>query len=165
MVAPAAYGCLRVLAGAPAILRADAARPAAPYGAAVGDVMPGRAMVWGRADRPARLVVEWDTTDAFRNARRIVGPAASAERGLTARVDLIGLPAGQRIAYRVLFQDLADPKLVSLPVTGTFRTPDATRPGDVTLAWSADTVGQGWGINPEWGGLKLYETMRRATPD
>ena len=33
------------------------------------------------------------------------------------------------------------------------------------MAWSADTVGQGWGINPEWGGLRLYETMRRAQPD
>jgi alkaline phosphatase D len=35
----------------------------------------------------------------------------------------------------------------------------------VTLAWSADTVGQGWGLNPEWGGLRMYETMRRAEPD
>jgi alkaline phosphatase D len=26
-------------------------------------------------------------------------------------------------------------------------------------------VGQGWGINPEWGGLRLYETMLRAEPD
>ncbi|HET6898791.1 MAG TPA: alkaline phosphatase D family protein, partial [Vicinamibacteria bacterium] len=162
---PAAYGGLRVLGGgAPAIVRAEGARPAAPYGAAVGDVVPGRAMVWSRADRPARLVVEWDTTDGFRNIRRVVGPAASAETGLTARVDLTGLPAGQRIAYRVLFQDLADAKLSSLPVTGTFRTPAASA-ADVTLAWSADTVGQGWGINPEWGGLKLYEVMRRATPD
>ena len=38
-------------------------------------------------------------------------------------------------------------------------------PGDVTLAWSADTVGQGWGINTEWGGLRLYDTMRRVEPD
>ena len=33
------------------------------------------------------------------------------------------------------------------------------------LAWSADTVGQGWGINREWGGLRMYETMRQARPD
>ena len=33
---------------------------------------------------------------------------------------------------------------------------------DVTIAWSADTVGQGWGINPDWGGLRLYETMLKA---
>ena len=33
------------------------------------------------------------------------------------------------------------------------------------LAWSADTVGQGWGINREWGGMRIYETMRQARPD
>jgi alkaline phosphatase D len=31
--------------------------------------------------------------------------------------------------------------------------------------WSADTVGQGWGINPAWGGLKIYETIRGLGPD
>ena len=47
---------------------------------------------------------------------------------------------------------------------GTFTTPAST-PRDVTVAWSADTVGQGWGINQAWGGLKMYETMRQAQPD
>ena len=36
---------------------------------------------------------------------------------------------------------------------------------DITFAWSADTVGQGWGINTAWGGLRMYETMRLARPD
>jgi phosphodiesterase/alkaline phosphatase D-like protein len=36
---------------------------------------------------------------------------------------------------------------------------------DVTFVWSGDTAGQGWGINPEWGGMKIYETMRRLEPD
>ena len=165
LAAPAAWGGLRAAARrAPTIIRADAARPTASHGAAVGDVVPGRAVVWSRCDRPARLVVEWDTTESFRNPRRVTGPAAAEDTGLTARVDLSGLPAGQRIAYRVLFQDLADAKAWSVPVTGTFRTPAAVH-ADVTLAWSADTVGQGWGINLEWGGLRLYETMRRARPD
>jgi alkaline phosphatase D len=35
----------------------------------------------------------------------------------------------------------------------------------VRLAWSADTAGQGWGINTEWGGMRLFETIRRAAPD
>jgi alkaline phosphatase D len=110
------------------------------------------------------MVVEWDTSDAFRHARRVRGAAAVPETGHTARVDLTGLPPGQRIFYRVRFQDLSDLRAGSEPVTGSFRTP-STAPADVTLAWSADTVGQGWGINPEWGGLRLYETMRRAAPD
>jgi len=35
----------------------------------------------------------------------------------------------------------------------------------VRFCWSGDEAGQGWGINREWGGMKLYETMRRTTPD
>jgi alkaline phosphatase D len=35
----------------------------------------------------------------------------------------------------------------------------------VRLAWSADTVGQGWGIDLARGGLRTYETMRRLEPD
>ena len=54
----------------------------------------------------------------------------------------------------------------AVPRPGSFVTaPAAAAERDVTIAWSADTVGQGWGINPEWGGLRLYETMRQAEPD
>ena len=79
---------------------------------------------------------------------------------------LQGLPRGQRIFYRVLFQDLTDLRGFSRPEVGSFVTAPATAgERDVTLAWSADTVGQGWGINPAWGGLRLYETMLKAEPD
>ena len=145
------------------VVRSQNNRPAIPQGVAAGDVGGGRAIVWSRADRPARMVVEWSTTDTFANARRVAGPAAVPETGLTARVDLTGLPAGQRIAYRVRFEDLADARNVSEPVAGSFRSAPSDR-RDVLLAWSADTAGQGWGINLEWGGMRLYETMRQAAP-
>ena len=149
----------------PAIVRAQGARPAITHGVAAGDVVGGRAIVWSRADRPARLVVEWSTTESFAEARRVgVQPAATAETGLTARVDLTGLPAGQRIFYRARFEDLSDARNVGEPATGHFQTAPAGR-ADVLLAWSADTAGQGWGINREWGGMRLYETMRQAQPD
>jgi alkaline phosphatase D len=164
LAAPALAGGARTVLGAPAIVRAEGTRPTVTHGVASGDVTTGQAVIWSRADRRARLIVEWDTADGFRRARRVVGTAATAETGFTATADLTGLPAGQRIAYRVLFEDLGDPRAVSLPVAGSFRTPASNRTS-VTLAWSADTVGQGWGINPEWGGLRLYETMRRAAPD
>jgi alkaline phosphatase D len=128
------------------------------------------------------MVVEWSTREAFADARRVVGPAALPETGFTARVDLGGLPAGQTIVYRVLFQDLEDLTSWSLPAAGRFRSapafpgerilpagsavypaPAASR--DVRLAWSADTVGQGWGIDTARGGLRSYETMRRLEPD
>jgi alkaline phosphatase D len=77
---------------------------------------------------------------------------------------LTGLPSGQRVFYRVLFQDLSDLRTWSEPGQGSVTTPSTT-PRDVTIAWSADTVGQGWGLNPDFGGLKIYETMRRVRPD
>jgi alkaline phosphatase D len=154
----------RPLAGAPAIVTPEAARPTAPYGAAVGDVTGDRAIVWSRCDRPARLLVEWSTRESFADARRVPGMAAVEGNGLTARLDLEGLPPGQHIVYRVIFEDLRDARAVSLPVQGSFRTPPAG-PGDVRLAFSADTCGQGWGIDEARGGMRLYESMRRAAPD
>ena len=148
------------------IVTQENARPAIPQGVAAGDVTPDRAVIWSRTDRPARMVVEYSTTETFANPLRRVGPAALEPSDYTARVILTGLPPGQRIFYRVLFQDLSDLKTWSVPQNGSFRTPEAGTPTrNVTLAWSADTVGQGWGINTEWGGLKLYDGMRRAEPD
>jgi alkaline phosphatase D len=150
--------------GFPAIVQSDTSRPVLAQGIASGDVSDGRAVIWSRADRPARMVVEYATTDKFENVMRRVGPAALESSDFTARIVLADLPAGQRIFYRVSFQDLSDLRTWSVPQTGTFRTaPSARR--DVTLAWSADTVGQGWGINESWGGLRLYETMRSGEPD
>src|SRR5438552_4037081 len=150
--------------GAPAVVTPDRMRPGMPYGVQSGDVTGERAIVWSRTDRPARFMVEWATNDALWDARRVVGPAALAERDFTARVDLTGLPAGQQIFYRAVFQDLANPKVASEPTTGRFRTPPAAR-RTVTFAFSGDEAGQGWGINPEWGGMKMYEVMRRTDPD
>ncbi len=150
--------------GAPAIVSAPGSRPEMPCGVAAGDVSGGRAVVWSRADRSARMVVEYSTTERFTEVRRVRGPAALESSDFTARVVLTDLPEGQRIFYRVLFQDLSDLHAWSEPSAGSFTTPAAS-PRDLTIAWSADTVGQGWGINPEWGGLRMYETMRRAQPD
>jgi alkaline phosphatase D len=152
------------LLGAPAFVRAQAARPSAAWGTQVGDVSGDAAVVWARTDRPARLYVEWSTSESFASSRRVRGPAALADTDFTAQVDLRGLPAGQTIVYRVSFEDLRDAKGVSVPLTGRFKTPSRD-PADVVLAWSADTCGQGYGINREWGGLRMYENLRRAAPD
>jgi alkaline phosphatase D len=140
-----------------------------PQGIAAGDVSAGRAVIWSRADRAARMFVEYSTTESFHDTRRVMGPAALDTSDFTARTVLTGLPSGQRIFYRVLFQDLADIRSWSEPHGGSFRTAPDVKSGrsnrSITIAFSADTVGQGWGINPEWGGLRLYETMRRVEPD
>jgi alkaline phosphatase D len=36
--------------------------------------------------------------------------------------------------------------------------------GDLRFVWGGDTAGQGWGINPSFGGMKIYEAMRQRNP-
>ncbi|MDQ3938678.1 MAG: alkaline phosphatase D family protein, partial [Chloroflexota bacterium] len=156
----------RLLTQAPAIVRSEASRPVLPQGVGSGDAATHGAVVWSRTDRPARMFVEYSTTDRFTDVRRVRGPAALASSDYTARLLLAHLPPGQRIFYRVTFQDLSDLHTWSDPVIGSFRSPSSGGDGrGVRLAWSADTVGQGWGINPDWGGLRLYETILRVEPD
>jgi alkaline phosphatase D len=149
---------------APALARVDAGRPAIPWGVQAGDAAQRRAVVWSATDRPARMVVEYATSDRFVDARRAAPVAALPETGHAAKVILTGLPAGQDIFYRVRFQDLRDLAATSAPVTGRFRSAPADG-RDVSFAWSADTAGQGWGIDPDRGGMKIYEVMRRLQPD
>jgi alkaline phosphatase D len=149
---------------APAFVPSDRLRPRIPYGVQSGDVTADRAIVWSKSDRLARMLVEWDTDPRFSNPRRVGGPVATGDTDFTARVDLGDLPPGQRIHYRVVFEPPDEPRAKSEPVLGSFVTAPDTR-ADVLLAWSGDTCGQGWGINPEWGGIKIYETMRKMRPD
>src|SRR5262245_44933734 len=160
----AAHWVARAQPSAPAVVVPDRMRPAIPLGAQSGDVIGDRGVVWSRTDRPARLIVEYATTEGFANSRRVVGPAALAESDFTARVELRDLPPGQDIFYRVQFQDLSDLKTLSAPAAGRFRTAPAGR-RTVSFCFSGDEAGQGWGINPDWGGMKLYEAMRQRGPD
>ena len=149
---------------APAVITPDAARPRMPCGVMSGDVTDRRAIVWSRADRPARMIVELSTTEAMKDVRRVVGPAALEATDFTARVDLAALAPGQTHFYRVSFQDLADPNVYSVPLIGRFRTPPDT-PRDLVFAFSGDEAGQGWGIDESRGGYRVYESMRRFEPD
>ncbi len=149
---------------APSIITADSLRPQIPCGVQSGDITNNSAMIWSRSDRAARLMVEYATTESFTNSQKISGPAALENSDFTARLDLQNLPAGQRIFYRVSFQDLGNSKVFSEPVTGSFRTaPPPAR--DVSFVWGGDVCGQGWGINPDFGGMKIYDAMHRMQPD
>ena len=57
--------------GAPAIVQAEGSLPALPQGVAAGAAGPDRFVVWSRCDRPARMIVEYATTDRFTDVRRI----------------------------------------------------------------------------------------------
>jgi alkaline phosphatase D len=138
-------------------------RPQITDGIQIGDAVADRAIVWARTDRASRLVVEYATTESFANSRRMLGSIASASSDYTARVDLRNLPSGQRIFVRVLFED-ENGRSRSEPATGNFLTA-STNPSDIRFLWGADTVGQGYGINPDLGGMRIYETMRQMRPD
>jgi alkaline phosphatase D len=155
---------LPAYAQAPAVITSERMRPQPTSGLQIGDVTGDRALVWSRADRPARMLVERSFHEDFRGAVRVRGPLALETADFTARLDLTGLPSGRDVFVRVVFEDLSSGKTLSEPLNGRFRTPPANR-RDVTFAWSGDTAGQGWGINKDWGGMKCYEALRRERPD
>jgi len=168
LVASAALGstglsAILAHAQAPALITPQQARPGFPSGVQSGDVLADRGIVWARADRPARMWVEWSTTPSFAQAQRLRGPHALDSTDFTARIDLTGLPAGQDVFYRVTWEDLAGGGM-SEPAAGHLRTAPV-KARNVRFLWSGDTAGQGWGINEDFGGMKIYETMRKLDPD
>ncbi|MBB3102062.1 alkaline phosphatase D family protein [Azomonas macrocytogenes] len=154
---------LPALGSAPAVIAAPNARPKVTGGVQAGDVLGDRAVVWSRCDRPARMVVDWDTSSVFGNPRRQVSPATHVGIDFTARIDLKELPPDQAIFYRVRFEDARDGSL-SKPWFGHFRSAPQ-QPRDIRFVWGGDTCGQGFGINPDIGGMRIYDAMRRRLPD
>ena len=169
----------------PAIVAAEAERPQALQGLHFGDPADGSVVVWSRSDRPSRMLVDWSYDESFANARRLVGPHALDTTDFTARQALEGLEPGSDVFVRVSFQGLDSARALSEPVVGRFVVPpdppgrdgdddwdDHGRNGrhrgrgriDLRFVWGGDTAGQGWGINPAWGGMRIYESMRQRNP-
>lgn len=164
--APLLSGCGGSSRAAPAVIASDSERPKLLSGLQFGDVTADKAIIWSRSDRVAQMIVEYDTSERFSNASRIVGPYASADSDFTTRVDLSGLPPGQSVFVRVRYVDPDHGRIESETLAGQFRTtplPDGKRA--VRFHWSGDNAGQGWGINPDFGGVRIYEAMRLRDPD
>ncbi|GAA2479119.1 alkaline phosphatase D family protein [Streptomyces thermolineatus] len=159
-VALPALGAVR-----PAPAMALSGRPSADWGVQVGDVTTTSGLVWVRSDRPARMVVQTAATESFRGARTWAGPLLGPDSDFTGTTALRGLPPGEQVHYRVLLADPDDPRRTSRPVAGTFRTASARRRDGARFVWSGDIAGQGWGINPDLGGYRIFEEMRRLDPD
>ncbi|MEQ1528093.1 MAG: alkaline phosphatase D family protein, partial [Methylococcales bacterium] len=136
--------------------------PQMEQGIQLGDLAPGRAMVWSRADRPARMMVEYAFNAQFEDSHVVRGPYALESTDFTAKQDLTGLPDGSDVFVKVWFEDLSNARHKSEPVTGHFHT--IAKWDDIHFVWGGDTAGQGWGINEAFGGMKIYETMRKVEP-
>ncbi|WP_245667415.1 alkaline phosphatase D family protein [Actinomadura macra] len=152
-----------LLAGGPAAALVRADRPRLTHGVQSGDVTAREAVVWARADRPSRMLVELSGRPDFRNARTIKGPVLTPDTDLTGKTLLRGLPPGEELHYRVRLADL-DGRLTSAPVPGRLRTAPR-RPQDIRFVWSGDLAGQGWGIAPEFGGYRIFKAMGALDPD
>jgi len=131
-----------------------AGKPEPIWGVQSGDVTTNDAVLWCRSDRASRMHVEW----SFGSERRtLVGPIVSRDSDFVGKVRLTGLPSGERVHYAVRFDG-------SDPVLGSFATAP-TEARDVLLAWSGDTNGQGWGIDPTRGGMPAYAALLARKPD
>ena len=139
-------------------------RPQITHGVQSGDAGADGGVVWSRTDRPAQMMVEVATTESFADARVLPPIAALPESDFTAKMLVEGLPAGQDIFYRVRFRDLSHTGVLSEPMVGRFRTAPADR-RDVSFVWGGDVAGQGWGINPDDGGMVTYAAMHKHRPD
>jgi alkaline phosphatase D len=155
----------RTWALAPAFITPDHLRPQIADGIQLGDVTQNRGLVWSRTDRPSRMWVEYSYHENFRRAKRIRGPFALDTTDYTARIDLNDLKADREVFIKVTFEDLTNDRAISEPVFGHFVTAPNNTFRDVHFLWSGDTAGQGWGINPDFGGMRIYDTMRREHPD
>ena len=134
--------------------------PLVTHGVQAGDVQTDRAFVWARCDERARLMVEWSTGANFDKATRVAGPLVGPDSDFTGMVPLTNLPPGQTIVYRLRFEREAS-RGTSAWAYGRFATPRADH---FRFVWTGDTCGQGFGRNPEFGGLQGYAAMRRAEP-
>jgi alkaline phosphatase D len=139
-------------------------RPPITHGLQSGDVSIDGGVIWARTDRPTQMLVEVATTDSFKDARILPPIAALPESDFTAKMLVDNLPAGQDIFYRVRFRDLAHIDVEGEPMVGRFRTAPANR-RDVSFVWGGDVAGQGWGINPDDGGMTTFSAMRKHSPD
>ncbi|WP_370616367.1 alkaline phosphatase D family protein [Mumia sp. Pv 4-285] len=147
---------------APALVRSG--RPTLTHGVQAGDVLTREATLWSRADRPSRLVAEISRDRSFRRAVTVRGPVVTPETDFTGRFTVRGLPSGADLHYRVRAVDLRDPRRSSAPETGRLRTA-SQRGDDIRFQWSGDIAGQGWGVNPAYGGFRIVDAMQRRNPD
>ncbi|MFF1464447.1 alkaline phosphatase D family protein [Streptomyces sp. NPDC058330] len=154
--------------------------------AAVGRVPElgaGRRRSWAHEATPRSLPTGPDTS--HRPAPDVTGPAAvqpappRVRRSCRLAPPLPGGPAKGGVAW----PPRAPPVTVAFPPAPRRRaSPPIREPrprpregcrrplrlrsrDDVRFLWSGDIAGQGWGINPDIGGYRVYEEMRRLDPD
>jgi alkaline phosphatase D len=130
-----------------------------PSGVQSGDVTSHGATLWARASGEGRLMARLGTG---RSVRTLRGPEASTATDGTARIDLSGLTPGERYDATLWFESPDGTRGEARRLS--FRTA-SHRHEPTSFVWTGDTAGQGWGINPDLGGMTAYAAMHRTHPD
>ncbi len=139
-------------------------RPLMPWGVQLGDISPEGVTFWSASDRPAEMLVEVADNPHFRRSQQFRGAMALEAQDFTARLHLQGLPPADELHYRVSFLNLDGTGRHSEPFPGTWR-PLAANPKRLKFCFSGDTAGQGWGINPDFGGMRIFSAILQRQPD
>src|SRR3954447_18487910 len=142
--------------GAPLLVRR---RLTLPSGVDSGDVTTSSAVLWARSSGPGRLVAE---VTSGRRFQRRVGQFARPATDFTAKVMLHDLAPGREYEADLFFED--DDGNCGESQRVRFSTAPV-HPTATTFVWTGDTCGQGWGINPDLGGLIGYRAMHETEPD
>lgn len=147
-------------------------------GFSMGDVSTNNAVFWARTTGEGRLRAQLRAIDQAGQvirgrgsfARTLRGAQASAQTDYTAKIAASNLPAGTRFAVSIGFED--ENGTLGETTSGSFVTAASgtgRRNHEASMSqsfvWSGDTVGQGWGINEEIGGIRAYAAMHATKPD
>ena len=137
-------------------------------GIQIGEVNGDSAIIWARLPYAADVDVTWSAAGeaglADPDATRLRAPQALSVTDFTTRIKLSGLPADAEIHLRIEARGLEARHRAPWIRLSKFRSaPLSARP--IRFAWSADVNGQGFGINPAAGGLRMFETMRQRDLD
>jgi alkaline phosphatase D len=150
------------LGAAPTLLSAPAqarSRLTLPSGVQTGDVTTTSGVLWARSSGAGRLMAR---LTSGRLERVVRGPQATAASDFTARIDLTGLAPGRAYDAELWFED--EDGAAGEVRHARFRTA-AVHPAGTSFVWTGDTAGQGWGINPDLGGMTTYAAMHATNPD
>ena len=143
-------------AGSPGQIRT---RLALPSGVQTGDVTTTSGVLWSRSSGEGRLVARLTSGGIKRTVR---GPQATEASDFTARIDLTGLAPGRQYDAELWFE--TEDGTAGEVEHARFRTAPIHH-ASTSFVWTGDTAGQGWGINPDLGGMTAYATMHATDPD
>ncbi|MGY3460674.1 phosphodiesterase/alkaline phosphatase D-like protein [Bradyrhizobium sp. LM3.4] len=138
-------------------------RPQIAGGIQSGDASDGSAVIWARADRPARMQVECSTVESFKTI------IASASSDALPDTDFTSKAAAERSAPRTghllscalrRHRDRHRRRKPHRP----FPHRAGRRPVDLVPVVRRH-AGQGWGIDTSRGGYRSYRTMLDNRPD